>query len=331
MISQVLMDYYNSQAPYFFKIKEKLQMETSLKDISESFEVSEQIIMICLQKNPSILDSWSRKEKDTLYFHPKGVDGIEELISDYENKRFTFDEITKGLDISLETLENMINLKNIKFDTLRKSSKFYSEYSIKGIELGRIITELNEIRKNSDKDEKGTAMPIKKRNSAKPKTKTSMDTVEPTTEEKIEVAPDTTDVNTDVKPSETETADIPVENTDASTETSSESNAVEEPKTKTPRKSRKAKTVKANPMTEEMAQEIMDSLKAYENKTKVIRQFMLDSNEMTIEEMAISDDKTVEELFYKKHVALAVHGKLIILSAKTVKNALMDSSVYPEE
>lgn len=306
-------------------------METSLKDISESFEVSEQIIMICLQKNPSILDSWSRKEKDTLYFHPKGVDGIEELISDYENKRFTFDEITKGLDISLETLENMINLKNIKFDTLRKSSKFYSEYSIKGIELDKIIAELNEIRKNSDKDEKGTAMPIKKRNSTKPRTKTSIDTVEPTTEEKTEVAPDITDVNTDVKPSETETADIPVENTDVSTETSSESNAVEEPKTKTPRKSRKAKIVKANPMTEEMAQEIMDSLRAYENKTKVIRQFMLDSNEMTIEEMAISDDKTVEDLFHKKHVILAVHGKIIILSAKTVKNALMDSSVYPEE
>ena len=306
-------------------------METSLKDISESFEVSEQIIMICLQKNPSILDSWSRKEKDTLYFHPKGVDGIEELISDYENKRFTFDEITKGLDISLETLENMINLKNIKFDTLRKSSKFYSEYSIKGIELDKIITELNEIRKNSDKDKKGTAMPIKKRNSTKPRTKTSIDAVEPTTEEKIEVAPDTTDVNTDIKPSETETADIPVENTDVSTETSPESNAVEETKTKTPRKSRKAKTVKANPMTEEMAQEIMDSLRAYENKTKVIRQFMLDSNEMTIEEMAISDDKTVEDLFHKKHVILTVHGKIIILSAKTVKNALMDSSVYPEE
>lgn len=306
-------------------------METSLKDISESFEVSEQIIMICLQKNPSILDSWSRKEKDTLYFHPKGVDGIEELISDYENKRFTFNEITKGLDISLETLENMINLKNIKFDTLRKSSKFYSEYSIKGIELDKIITELNEIRKNSDKDEKGTAMPVKKRNSTKPRTKTPIETVEPTTEEKIEVAPDTTDVNTDVKPSDTETADIPVENTDVSTETPVESNIAEETKTKTPRKSRKAKTVKANPMTEEMAQEIMDSLRAYENKNKVIRQFMLDSNEMTIEEMAISDDKTVEELFYKKHVALAVHGKLIILSAKIVKNALMDSSVYPEE
>ena len=306
-------------------------METSLKDISESFEVSEQIIMICLQKNPSILDSWSRKEKDTLYFHPKGVDGIEELISDYENKRFTFDEITKGLDISLETLENMINLKNIKFDTLRKSSKFYSEYSIKGIELDKIITELNEIRKNSDKDERGTAMPIKKRNSTKPRTKTSIDAVEPTTEEKIEVAPDTTDVNTDIKPSETETADIPVENTDVSTETPAESNVAEETKAKTPRKSRKAKTVKANPMTEEMAQEIMDSLRAYENKTKVIRQFMLDSNEMTIEEMAISDDKTVEDLFHKKHVILTVHGKIIILSAKTVKNALMDSSVYPEE
>ena len=302
-------------------------METSLHDIADSFEVSEQIIRICLQKDQTLIESWTRTDDDTIYFHPKGVDGIESILSDYTNKRFTFNEIAKGLDMPVDDLFYMINANEISLKTLRKSSKSHADYSIKGEELSKIINE-------SEKKK----MPIKKRNRKKNTPDASAEPV--TTENTAPVDTDVESIDTpaDYKEENADTTSTETTNTETDVETNTtpadaakpiNADATEE-KPKTPRKSRKTKTTNPNPMTEEMIQDILDEISssASDKAASNIRKFMLESNEMTIENLAICDDKKVKDLFNEKYIILEVTNRIIIVKKKSFKNILGDATIY---
>jgi len=308
-----------------------INMETTLRDIAEAFDASEPLILICLQKEPELIESWTRKEKDTLYFHPKGVDGIERLLSEYEHMRFKFGEIKKGLGITAETLKQMIVQRHIKFDTLRKSSKSYEDYNIRGIELDKIISELSFLD-NIPKESEEKAMPTKKTS----RKRVSKETI-----------PETTTTETNVEPTETPEAPAePVESVatevvDAKT-TDNESNnfgseqeksersldVVDDNKPTSQRKSRKAKVIKPNPIADEMIDEILDDISSNVYDISKVRQFLLDSGEVQIETLATLGDAFAKQIFDSKYTMIAVKGRILIVSRKAFRNLLSNASMY---
>ena len=83
-------------------------------------------------------------------------------------------------------------------------------------------------------------------------------------------------------------------------------------------------------MTEEMIQDILDEISssASDKAASNIRKFMLESNEMTIENLAICDDKKVKDLFNEKYIILEVTNRIIIVKKKSFKNILGDATIY---
>ena len=285
--------------------------KTTLKQCAEAFEEREDVLKILMRSNPEYFDKYSSMEKNEIVFENQGLDMIEELASDKDKVKVTYQDIADVLGVAVG---------DVAFVVKKNEGKVFSRLTTKaedGNEANTVIR-CKEIETLVTRILSGSR--TKPSTKAKPKTSTTKTTKKTSTPAK---APAKTTTKAVKKPAKVAGEDV-LGNTDEPIKgqmSLPELEDVQETPLFSPVMRKPAKTpvvapVKSKPRKKAtkgaLTKSVVESFGKPSGDSKSLRQFLLSGLNYKLEDVALMSDDEITKIFNQQAILETPQGTIVV-------------------
>ena len=279
--------------------------KTTLKQCAEAFEEREDVLKILMRSNPEYFDKYSSMEKNEIVFENQGLDMIEELASDKDKVKVTYQDIADVLGVAVG---------DVAFIVKKNEGKVFSRLTTKaedGNEANTVIR-CKEIETLVTRILSGSR--TKPSTKVKPKASTTKTTKKTSIPAK---APAKTTTKAVKKPAKVADEDV-LGNTDEpikgqmslpeleDMQETIPQTPVQEP-AKAPAKSKRKKATKGA-----LTKSVVESFGKPSGDSKSLRQFLLSGLNYKLEDVALMSDDEITKIFNQQAILETPQGTIVV-------------------